>query len=150
MRILKSSLCHATCVENHWPSCCLPQHQQSDNQPLAEKGDTPSTLYPWRPSSFPRVRSTRCCGTGCYHCPRYHRACRRVRRVSTRKQADAGNLQRQKERLVTHAVEQRYQVVAVLIEIGSFSERAPSPTAQGVAKETPSARRTSSWWITST
>lgn len=40
-------------------------------------------------------------------------------RVSTRKQADAGNLQRQKERLVTHAVEQGYQVVAVLTEIGS-------------------------------
>lgn len=40
-------------------------------------------------------------------------------RVSTRKQADAGNLQRQKERLVTHAVEQGYQVVAVLTEIAS-------------------------------
>ncbi len=40
-------------------------------------------------------------------------------RVSTRKQADAGNLQRQKERLVTHAVEQGYQVVAVLTEVAS-------------------------------
>ncbi len=40
-------------------------------------------------------------------------------RVSTRKQADAGNLQRQKERLVTHAVEQGYQVGSVLTEIAS-------------------------------
>ena len=40
-------------------------------------------------------------------------------RVSTRKQADVGNLQRQKERLVTHAVEQGYQVEAVLTEIAS-------------------------------
>ena len=40
-------------------------------------------------------------------------------RVSTRKQADAGNLQRQKERLVTRAVERGYQVVAVLTETAS-------------------------------
>ena len=47
-------------------------------------------------------------------------------RVSTRKQAEAGNLQRQKERLVTHAVEQGYQVVAVLTEIASgLNERRP-------------------------
>lgn len=47
-------------------------------------------------------------------------------RVSTRKQASAGNLQRQKERLVTHAVEQGYQVVTVLTEIASgVNERRP-------------------------
>jgi excisionase family DNA binding protein len=47
-------------------------------------------------------------------------------RVSTRKQANAGNLQRQKERLVTRAVEQGYQVVTVLTEIASgVNERRP-------------------------
>lgn len=40
-------------------------------------------------------------------------------RVSTRKQDKAGNLQRQKERLVTHAIERGYQVVAVLTEVAS-------------------------------
>jgi excisionase family DNA binding protein len=40
-------------------------------------------------------------------------------RVSTRKQADAGDLQRQKERLVTQAVERGYQVEMVLSEIAS-------------------------------
>jgi len=47
-------------------------------------------------------------------------------RVSTRKQADAGNLQRQKERLVTYAVERGYQTVAILTEIASgLNERRP-------------------------
>lgn len=47
-------------------------------------------------------------------------------RVSTRKQADVGNLQRQKERLVTHAVERGYQTVAILTEIASgLNERRP-------------------------
>ena len=40
-------------------------------------------------------------------------------RVSTRKQADAGNLQRQKERLIAHAVERGYQVADVLTEVAS-------------------------------
>jgi len=40
-------------------------------------------------------------------------------RVSTRKQDEAGNLQRQKERLVTHAIEKGYPVVAVLTEVAS-------------------------------
>jgi putative resolvase len=47
-------------------------------------------------------------------------------RVSTRKQAEAGNLQRQEERLVTYAVKQGYQVVATLTEIASgVNERRP-------------------------
>jgi len=47
-------------------------------------------------------------------------------RVSTRKQDEAGNLQRQKERLVTHAIEQGYQVVGVLTEVASgLNERRP-------------------------
>jgi putative resolvase len=40
-------------------------------------------------------------------------------RVSTRQQAARGNLQRQKERLVAHAVDQHYQVAAVLTEVAS-------------------------------
>ncbi|MCL5982770.1 MAG: IS607 family transposase [Firmicutes bacterium] len=40
-------------------------------------------------------------------------------RVSTAKQAEAGNLQRQKERLITYAVEKGYQVIAVRTEIAS-------------------------------
>ena len=40
-------------------------------------------------------------------------------RVSTHKQEDAGDLQRQKERLVTHAVERGYSIVAVLTEVAS-------------------------------
>ena len=40
-------------------------------------------------------------------------------RVSTAKQADAGNLKRQKERLVTHAVEKGYQVISIYTEIAS-------------------------------
>jgi excisionase family DNA binding protein len=40
-------------------------------------------------------------------------------RVSTAKQAEAGNLQRQKERLITYAVEKGYQVEAVYTEIAS-------------------------------
>jgi len=40
-------------------------------------------------------------------------------RVSTAKQAEAGNLQRQKERLITYAVEKGYQVKAVYAEIAS-------------------------------
>ncbi|MEW5953602.1 MAG: IS607 family transposase [Bacillota bacterium] len=40
-------------------------------------------------------------------------------RVSTAKQAEAGNLQRQKERLITYAVEKDYQVKAVYTEIAS-------------------------------
>ncbi|MEW6064030.1 MAG: IS607 family transposase [Bacillota bacterium] len=40
-------------------------------------------------------------------------------RVSTAKQAEAGNLQRQKERLITYAVEKGYQVKAVYSEIAS-------------------------------
>ena len=40
-------------------------------------------------------------------------------RVSTAKQAEAGNLQRQKERLITYAVEKGYQVKAVCTEIAS-------------------------------
>jgi predicted site-specific integrase-resolvase len=40
-------------------------------------------------------------------------------RVSTAKQAEAGNLQRQKERLITYAVEKGYQVKAVYTEIAS-------------------------------
>lgn len=47
-------------------------------------------------------------------------------RVSTRKQADRGNLTRQEERLVTYAVKQGYQVVASLTEIASgINERRP-------------------------
>lgn len=47
-------------------------------------------------------------------------------RVSTRKQAEAGKLQRQKERLVTRAVEQGYQIVAMLTEIASgLNEKRP-------------------------
>jgi putative resolvase len=47
-------------------------------------------------------------------------------RVSTRKQADSGNLTRQEERLVTYAVKQGYQVVASLTEIASgINERRP-------------------------
>jgi len=40
-------------------------------------------------------------------------------RVSTAKQAEAGNLQRQKERLITYAVEKGYQVKAIYTEIAS-------------------------------
>ncbi len=40
-------------------------------------------------------------------------------RVSTAKQADAGNLQRQKERLIAYAVEKGYQDKAVYTEIAS-------------------------------
>ncbi|MCL5780588.1 MAG: IS607 family transposase [Firmicutes bacterium] len=40
-------------------------------------------------------------------------------RVSTTKQAEAGNLQRQKERLITYAVEKGYQVKVVCTEIAS-------------------------------
>lgn len=40
-------------------------------------------------------------------------------RVSTRKQAEAGHLTRQEERLVTYAVKQGYQVTASLTEIAS-------------------------------
>ncbi|AGL02918.1 IS607 family transposase [Desulfoscipio gibsoniae] len=40
-------------------------------------------------------------------------------RVSTAKQADAGNLQRQKERLTTYAVEKGYQVTSIYTEIAS-------------------------------
>jgi excisionase family DNA binding protein len=40
-------------------------------------------------------------------------------RVSTAKQAEAGNLQRQKERLIAYAVEKGYQVKAVYTEIAS-------------------------------
>ncbi|OPX92159.1 MAG: hypothetical protein A4E52_00100 [Pelotomaculum sp. PtaB.Bin013] len=40
-------------------------------------------------------------------------------RVSTAKQAEAGNLQRQKERLITYAVEKGYIVKAVYTEIAS-------------------------------
>lgn len=40
-------------------------------------------------------------------------------RVSTAKQADAGNLQRQKERLTTFAVEKGYQVTSIYTEIAS-------------------------------
>jgi excisionase family DNA binding protein len=47
-------------------------------------------------------------------------------RVSTRKQAEAGNLTRQEERLVTYAVKQGYQVTATLTEIASgLNERRP-------------------------
>ena len=37
-------------------------------------------------------------------------------RVSTAKQADAGNLQRQKERLITYAVEKGYQITIIYTE----------------------------------
>jgi len=40
-------------------------------------------------------------------------------RVSTAKQAEAGNLQRQKERLIAYAVEKGYQVKAIYTEIAS-------------------------------
>lgn len=40
-------------------------------------------------------------------------------RVSTAKQTDAGNLQRQKERLTTYAVEKGYQVTSIYTEIAS-------------------------------
>lgn len=40
-------------------------------------------------------------------------------RVSTAKQADAGNLQRQKERLTTYAVEKGYQITSIYTEIAS-------------------------------
>ena len=40
-------------------------------------------------------------------------------RVSTAKQADAGNLQRQKERLITYAVEKGYQIAAIYTETAS-------------------------------
>lgn len=40
-------------------------------------------------------------------------------RVSTAKQADAGNLQRQKERLTTYAVEKGYQVTSIYTEMAS-------------------------------
>lgn len=40
-------------------------------------------------------------------------------RVSTAKQADAGNLQRQKERLITYAVEKGYQIAAIHTETAS-------------------------------
>ena len=40
-------------------------------------------------------------------------------RVSTAKQADAGNLQRQKERLITYAVEKGYQITAIYTETAS-------------------------------
>jgi len=40
-------------------------------------------------------------------------------RVSTAKQAGAGNLQRQKERLIAYAVEKGYQIKAVYTEIAS-------------------------------
>lgn len=47
-------------------------------------------------------------------------------RASTRKQAEAGNLTRQEERLVTYAVKQGYQVAASLTEIVSgVNERRP-------------------------
>jgi len=47
-------------------------------------------------------------------------------RVSTPKQAEAGNLQRQKERLVTYAIERGCQVVEILTEIASgLNERRP-------------------------
>jgi len=39
--------------------------------------------------------------------------------VSTAKQADAGNLQRQKERLITYAVEKGYQIAAIYKETAS-------------------------------
>jgi len=40
-------------------------------------------------------------------------------RVSTAKQAEAGNLQRQKERLITYAVEKGYQITAIYTETAS-------------------------------
>src|SRR5437773_2388585 len=40
-------------------------------------------------------------------------------RVSTRKQAEAGNLRRQEERLVTYAVDQRYTIVARVQDVAS-------------------------------
>src|SRR5271166_343534 len=40
-------------------------------------------------------------------------------RVSTRKQAEAGNLRRQEERLVTYAVDKDYVIVARLHEVAS-------------------------------
>ena len=47
-------------------------------------------------------------------------------RVSTRKQAEAGSLTRQEERLVTYAVKRGYQVAASLTEIASgVNERRP-------------------------
>jgi excisionase family DNA binding protein len=47
-------------------------------------------------------------------------------RVSTRKQADSGNLTRQEERLVTYAVKKGYQVIATLTEIASgINEQRP-------------------------
>lgn len=47
------------------------------------------------------------------------RRCAVYARVSTAKQAEAGNLQRQKERLITYAVEKDYQVKAIYAEIAS-------------------------------
>lgn len=47
------------------------------------------------------------------------RQCAVYARISTAKQAEAGNLQRQKERLITYAVEKGYQVKAVYSEIAS-------------------------------
>lgn len=47
-------------------------------------------------------------------------------RVSTRKQAEAGNLTRQEERLIAYSVKQGYQVVKILTEIASgINERRP-------------------------
>jgi putative resolvase len=40
-------------------------------------------------------------------------------RVSTRKQAEAGNLRRQEERLVTHAVDQGYEIVGRVQDVAS-------------------------------
>lgn len=47
------------------------------------------------------------------------RRCAVYARVSTAKQAEAGKLQRQKERLITYAVEKDYQVKAIHAEIAS-------------------------------
>ena len=47
-------------------------------------------------------------------------------RVSTRKQADAGNLRRQEERLVTHAVDKGYSIVARCRDVASgLNEQRP-------------------------
>jgi len=93
---------------NVWPHTLRRWEREGKLKPLR----TPGGHRRYKESQVMALIGEEITESGTKHCAVYAR-------VSTLEQAEAGNLQRQKERLIAYAVEKGYQVKAVYTEIAS-------------------------------
>lgn len=93
---------------NVWPETLCRWEKEGKLKPLR----TPGGHRRYKESQVKMLLGEEQVDTAGRHCVIYAR-------VSTAKQADAGNLQRQKERLITYAVEKGYQIAAIHTETAS-------------------------------